>query len=72
MRLIEDFRHMKPIVLKYIKDKGIDKVSEYAAMTGTSLIAIWTFIKEDMPEYRQKAENKIESLKKFYRYVEEE
>jgi uncharacterized membrane protein len=71
MELVEDFRHQKKYVINHIKRMGIEKASEYASLTGIPVIAVWTYIHEEFPKYRQMAKNRIESIKEFYKYEEE-
>ncbi len=63
---IELFRNQKKNIIKFIRDKGIDKVSTYCATTMIPLIVVYTFILEDIEEYREIASRKLEELRKFY------
>ena len=63
---LEIFRPQKKLILTYVKEKGINKVSEYCATTMIPLIVVYTFISEEMEEYKEFAENKIKELRNFY------
>lgn len=63
---LELFRNQKKNIIKFITDKGIDKVSTYCATTMIPLIVVYTFILEDMTEHRELASRKLEELRKFY------
>lgn len=64
----EDFRSRKSEIIEHFEKKGIDSgnISEYASLTGTPLIAIYTFIAEDYPEKKSFCEGKIKKLEGFY------
>ena len=63
---IELFRPQKKLILTYVKEKGINKVSEYCATTMIPLIVVYTFISEEMEEHKEFAENKLKELREFY------
>ena len=63
---IELFRPQKETILNYVRSKGVAKVSTYSATTMIPLIVIYTFISEDMEEFREFAEGKIKELREFY------
>ena len=62
----EQYRHLKENILKYVRERGIDSVGMFAASTMVPLIPIYTFIAEDMEEYREVALERINGLKQFY------
>lgn len=66
MKEIELFRPQKNLILNFVKTKGVDKISVYSASTSIPLIVIYTYIAEELPEYKELAENKIKMLKEFY------
>lgn len=68
MKMVEDFRSRKSHILKHIKKEGIDAITLYCTLSGVPLIAAYTFIMEDMPEYKEICEKKIQSLINFYKY----
>lgn len=63
---IKPFLPRKPNILKFVREKGIDKVSEFCATTMIPLIVAYTFICEEIEEFQEFAENKIKELRKFY------
>lgn len=63
---VELFRKQKKLIVDFVAKNGIDKVSLYSATCGIPLIVIYTFVAEDLPQHKEFAEAKIESLKKFY------
>lgn len=63
---IELFRPQKQIIIAYVKKHGVEKISTYSATTFIPLIVIYTFLGEDVVEYRELAEEKIQGLKEFY------
>lgn len=68
MKEIELFRPQKNLILNFVKTKGVDKISVYSASTSIPLIVIYTYILEELPEYKELAENKIKMLKEFYEF----
>ena len=72
MQLVEDFRRSKPDIIKYVKKNGIDDISMYAACGAVPLYAIWAYIGEEFPEYREIVKEKKKTLREFYGYKEEE
>lgn len=66
MQNIDDYRHFKESVIKYLNRKGFESISEFCALSGVPLIAAYTYIGEDFEEYRELCENKIASIKEFY------
>lgn len=66
MKEIELFRPQKKMILDFVISKGVDKISTYSASTSIPLIVIYTYILEDLSEYKELAENKIKELKYFY------
>ena len=66
MKEIELFRPQKNLILNFVKTKGVDKISVYSASTSIPLIVIYTYILEELPEYKELAENKIKMLREFY------
>lgn len=66
--IIEDFRCQKDAAVEYVRKNGIDSISIFCVGYGIPLIAFWTYIKEEFPEYRQKAIKSIEIVTRFYDY----
>ena len=71
MKLVEDFRKIKPQIIDHVRKKGIGDIGSYAAMTGIALYPIWVFIEEEFPEYEEEAKKRQEILKNFYGYKDE-
>jgi hypothetical protein len=67
-QLIEDFRLRKGDILTQVEIHGVESISSFCAMVGIPLVAAYTYIKEDMPEYAEFCENRIEELCEFYGY----
>lgn len=72
---IESYRHYKDTaeykkIVGEMKQKrfSYDKISLLCATTSMNIIAIYSFIKEDVPEWAQMCDSKIKSLKEFYDY----
>lgn len=63
---IELFRGQKQYIVNYVKTHGIEKISLYSATTFIPLIAIYTFVKEDLPEHAELCNGKIKELEEFY------
>lgn len=63
---VELFRSQKQYIVNYVKNKGVEKISLYSATTSIPLIAIYTFVKEDLPEYTELCDSKIKELEDFY------
>lgn len=62
MNIIEDFRRNKPAIIKYVKKNGLKDIVESGG-GAVPLYAIWTFIGEEFPEYRDEVKKqKIERL----------
>lgn len=72
MKIIEDFRRNKPDIINYVKAKGIEDISSYAAYGAVPLYAIWTYIGEEFPEHREIVKEKKRELRDFYGYKEED
>ena len=63
---IELMRSQKAVILKYIATHGVEKITLYSATTFIPLVAIYTFILEDMSEHRELCERKLKELEDFY------
>lgn len=63
---IEMMRSQKDIIIKYFRKHSVDKISIYSATTFIPLVAIYTFILEDIPEHRELCERKLKELEDFY------
>ncbi len=63
---IELMRSQKETILKYISTHGVDKIAIYSATTFIPLVAIYTFILEDMPEHTELCKRKLKELEEFY------
>lgn len=63
---VELMRSQKETILKYIITHGVDKIAIYSATTFIPLVAIYTFILEDMPEHTELCERKLGELGEFY------
>lgn len=63
---LELLRPQKETIIKYIKKNGVDKISLYSATTGLPLIAIYTFVFEDLPEHDMICKKKLKELREFY------
>lgn len=66
---IEQFRSNKAELIKSIEKLGIDSISMYCACTGLPVIAACYFVLEELPQYKEKMERKIQACKEFYGYV---
>lgn len=63
----DDYRHRKKEILKILEDYDImTEVPFVTTFLGVPLIVIWTFIEEDMEEYREFASSEKKRLKEFY------
>lgn len=65
-KYVEPMRNQKVNILKYVATHGVDKISVYSATTFIPLLAIYTFILEDVPEHKELCEKTIAELEKFY------
>ena len=72
MKLVEDFRRSKPDIIKYVKKNGIENINFYAACGAVPLYAIWAYIGEEFPEYRETVKQKKKELRDFYGYKDED
>lgn len=63
---VELFRSQKQYIVNYVKTNGVEKISLYSATTFIPLMAIYTFVKEDLPEHTELCDSKIKELKEFY------
>jgi hypothetical protein len=63
---VELMRSQKETILKYVSTHGVDKIAIYSATTFIPLVAIYTFILEDMPEHIELCERKLKELEEFY------
>lgn len=63
---IKLFRSQKDLIVRYFKERGVDKVSLYSATTFIPLIPIYVFIMEEMPEHKELCETKLKALMEFY------
>lgn len=62
----EDYLHLKDQIIKRVKDKGVESITEYAALTGIPLVPQYEIIAEEMPEHREFCEKKVKELKEFF------
>ena len=67
-KLIEDYRNNKKPFLKYIRKEGFHKLVLYCASNSVPLVAAYTYLKEDMPEYAEVCDKEIDLLCEFYGY----
>ena len=63
---IEMMRSQKDVIIKYFTKHNVDKIAIYSATTFIPLVAIYTFILEDIPEHRELCERKLKELEEFY------
>lgn len=65
----DDYRHLKKEAVSIIKKKGINtnSISEYSVLSMIPLVVIYTFIKEEIPEYEEFCNEQIERISKFYK-----
>jgi hypothetical protein len=59
-------RPQKDVIVKYFSVHHIDKVSIYSATTFIPLVAIYTFLLEEFPEFKHTCEQKLKELEEFY------
>ena len=62
------YRSSKPEFLNAVKRNGVAVVSFYSSTASLPLVAAWTFLKEEYPEYTEEADKQIQLLKDFYGY----
>ena len=65
---INQFRSNKLELIRNIEQHGIDSLSFFCACTGLPVIAACFFVKEELPQFDELMDKKIESLKEFYGY----
>ena len=63
---IEMMRSQKDVIIKYFTKHNVDKIAIYSATTFITLVAIYTFVLEDMPEYSELCNKKLKELEEFY------
>jgi hypothetical protein len=66
--LIRDFRCQKDEVINYVRKNGIESVSLFCSGYGIPIIAFWTYVSEEFPEYRERVQKSIDIVTRFYRY----
>lgn len=64
---VELFRPQKELILRYVRKNGVKNIALYSASTSIPLMAIYTFVLEDLPEHRELAGAKLIMLKEFYK-----
>ena len=64
----DQFRENKPELIKSIKERGIESLSMFCACTGLPVYVACVFVMEDLPQFREDMERKIEVLREFYDY----
>jgi len=64
------FRPQQEIILNYVRKHGLEKISTYSATTGIPLLIIYSYIIEEIPEWKEVSEAKIKELKIFYNIKE--
>ena len=62
----DKFRKFKAELCKVLKEKGLDRAISYSVASNIPLIAAYTFILEEFPEYDTLCQDKIKQLKEFY------
>ena len=69
---VEDFRRIKPELIKIIEKKISDKqglqdeITTLAQAYGVPLTVLLTFVIEEFPEYTEECEARITRLNEFY------
>ena len=63
---VELFRSQKSYIVNYVKNNGVEKISLYSATTFIPLIAIYTFVLEDLPQHSELCLAKLKELEEFY------
>lgn len=67
---LAQFRTNKEELLRSIQKHGIDSLSMFCACTGLPVAAACVFVKEELPQYSEEMDKKLEVLKEFYGYTE--
>ena len=67
---LAQFRTNKEELLRSIQKHGIDSLSMFCACTGLRVGAACVFVKEELPQYSEEMDKKLEVLKEFYGYTE--
>lgn len=64
----DDYRHHKQEFIKTLLKGKVNsqEVSFLAAVTGIPILVLYTFILEELPDYKEMAEENLTRLKKFY------
>lgn len=67
---LNEYEKLRQPVVDYINKKGFnfDQISQFCATSGFSLIATYSFIAEEFPQYREDSLGKVKMLKEFYGY----
>lgn len=65
---LELFRKTKPELIRSIEKHGIESLSMFCACTGLPVIVACYFVKEEMSQFDEVLDKKIEVLKEFYGY----
>lgn len=69
-RIRESVEYLKMVdTLKESDKLDYDKISQMCATSSLNLVAVYTFLSEDVPKFKNEFETKVKNLKDFYGYI---
>jgi hypothetical protein len=67
---LSQFRSNKAELIRSINKHGIESLSYFCACTGLPVAAACVFVKEDLSQFTEEMDRKLEALREFYGYTE--